>query len=236
MSRSVVSVTGRSRPVALAASMLVCLAVFIGVVGLVLGHEASFIDRPVLTEAVEHRVEALDGPMTVLTHASEIPLLFVSVLVAAVLARRDRSWRPLVLVAGTGVLSVAVSTVAKEVTDRTRPPAAFWAVPEDGFCFPSRHAVIATAVLLIMAYVIGQHMRSRAGRVAVWAGASVLACLVGLSRVYLAVHWATDVLAGLPLGAMLGLAVVLADVLWRHRGSVPGGGGADAGAAARGAD
>lgn len=44
----------------------------------------------------------LDGPMRVVTHASKYPLLTVTVLGAAFAAWRGRSWRPLLLVGGTG--------------------------------------------------------------------------------------------------------------------------------------
>jgi undecaprenyl-diphosphatase len=51
-------------------------------------------------------------------------------------------------------------------------------------------------------------MRSWRARVAIWAVASMLAALVGISRVYLGVHWATDVIGGWIFG-ILWLAVVV---------------------------
>lgn len=210
--------TGRPHPVIpVGITLLVCLGLFALFTALVLSHGTGFIDKPVLSGAVEHRHALLDAPMTLITHASKVPLLILSVGAAAVLTRRERTWRPLLVIGGTGALSVLVATVAKEVTDRARPPSAFWAIPENGFCFPSRHTVIATAVLLILVYVAAEHVTSRAGRVCLWTAALALSALVGASRVYLGVHWATDALAGLALGAAAALTVMTADTLHRRR-------------------
>ncbi|UNS98109.1 phosphatase PAP2 family protein [Streptomyces tubbatahanensis] len=198
----------RARPLPLVAGLLAGLVLFAGVTYLALGVGAGFVDRPVLGEVVRHRLAALDGPVTVATHASKVPLLAASVLVALWLSWRQGSWAPVALVGATGALAVAAATVVKEVTDRSRPPAKLWAVQEDGFCYPSRHTVIATAVLLILAYVLTARIASRPARVALWAGAGALSVLAGLSRLYLGVHWPTDVVAGLVLGASVPLVVV----------------------------
>ncbi|MGW7514868.1 phosphatase PAP2 family protein [Streptomyces sp. NPDC054796] len=197
-----------------------CAAVFLLDMALVLGRRTDFVDRPVLTGAVASRHQALDGLMTFATDNSKVPLIIVSVLATALLGLRARSWRPVLLVGGAGALSVAAATLVKELTDRTRPPASFWAVPESGFCFPSRHTTIAVAVLLVLAYVFAGHLRarSRAAALAVWAGALGLALLVGVSRVYLGVHWATDVLGGFALGAVVALLLIVPDTVRRHRG------------------
>ncbi|GAA2604852.1 phosphatase PAP2 family protein [Streptomyces axinellae] len=210
------------RPRALIAALLGCLLCFAATSALVLGSGAGFVDGPVLNQTVAHRADVLDGPMAFVTRVSEIPLLLLSVLVACWLAWRDRSWSPLVLVGGAGLLAVLVSTAAKELTERHRPPARLWAIPEDGFCYPSRHTVIATAVLLILTWMLAARLASRAARAAGWLGAGALCWLVGASRVYLAVHWPTDVLGGLALGAAVALAVVAARALVNAARPTPG--------------
>lgn len=67
--------------------------------------------------------------------------------------------------------------------------------------FPSGHAMMTTLVYLTLATVIARVADSTAVRVYVFAAAIVISVLVGLTRVYLGVHWPSDVLAGWALGA-----------------------------------
>lgn len=59
-------------------------------------------------------------------------------------------------------------------------------------------------------------LRSRAARVAIWASASMLTTLVGISRIYLGVHWTTDVLGGWVFGALWLAVVVTGSTVLAH--------------------
>jgi membrane-associated phospholipid phosphatase len=66
--------------------------------------------------------------------------------------------------------------------------------------FPSGHATAAASIYLTLAFVASRSRRLRAHRGALLGAAAVTASAVGASRVYLGVHWPTDVLSGLALG------------------------------------
>ncbi|ATL29337.1 phosphatase PAP2 family protein [Streptomyces formicae] len=215
MSISALPPTGRPRPVQVvvpAALLLLSLSLFAADADLIADHHAWLVDRPLLAEAVEHRDGMLNAVMTAVTHAAEVPLLVMSVLVAVVLGRRARSWRPLVLIGAAGAGSVVAATVVKNLTDRIRPPASYWVVQETDFSFPSRHTTMAAALLPLLAYLVARQLRSRTAVASVWGAASALVALVGASRVYLGVHWATDVVGGMALGASVTLLLITVDL------------------------
>lgn len=76
--------------------------------------------------------------------------------------------------------------------------------------FPSGHAAMTPVVYLTLAAVLAAGQPRRAVRGYLWATAALLAVAVGVSRVYLGVHWPTDVLAGWAVGAGIAVAASLA--------------------------
>lgn len=124
-----------------------------------------------------------------------------------------RSWLP-VFVAVTGGGGIAlVIYLAKHVVGRQRPPLADALIAPGGYSFPSGHATGAAAVGVLCAWMLTRWVTHRwAVQIAIWAVTAALIVLIGFSRVYLAVHFPTDVLAGWFLGAAwAGIVILLAE-------------------------
>jgi undecaprenyl-diphosphatase len=133
--------------------------------------------------------------------------LAVSAVVCLVLYRRGRlveaSLLPIVL-AGAELLNL----VLKLSFHRARPEVAF--IQLDTYSFPSGHAMASTAVYGALAYLAWTRMRTRRRRMMLIVGTALLIALIDFSRLYLGVHYLSDVLAGTAGGAFwLAVSIVL---------------------------
>ncbi|HEV3496776.1 MAG TPA: bifunctional DedA family/phosphatase PAP2 family protein, partial [Actinomycetes bacterium] len=176
------------------------------------GRGAARVDGPITRALVEHRVDWLTTALDQLSAVGGGFTLVVFVLACGLLARRlTGSWLPLltlsVCLAGAGVLD----DVVKPVIGRERPDVGPVVATGAGSAFPSGHATQSVAVYGAVAYIVAGRLRTWSARVAAWTVALVLVLLVGFSRIYLGVHWLTDVLGGYALGA-LWLAAVLVTI------------------------
>ena len=102
--------------------------------------------------------------------------------------------------AAAAVLTFVAVHVVKAIEDRPRPPGAL--VDAAGSAFPSAHAAYSVAYVAV-AIAVARALPHWAGRTALVTGALVLSVGIGLSRVYLHVHYLSDVLAGWGLSAAI---------------------------------
>jgi membrane-associated phospholipid phosphatase len=175
------------------------------------GNIASNADHATLTFMLAHRSMGLDRVARAVTAlGSGIVLLPVAVAFAGVWRWRRTDWLAAWTLAASYVgASLSFNTV-KRLTLRPRPGARFQLVHAGGYAFPSGHATQAAAMWGAMAFLVALGRDRRARRVAPWIAAATIAALVGLSRLYLGVHWLSDVLAGWALGGLWLFAVLVA--------------------------
>ncbi|MEO3385087.1 phosphatase PAP2 family protein [Mesorhizobium sp. CAU 1741] len=112
-----------------------------------------------------------------------------------------RKYGPALYVLASVILGTVVSQGLKMLYDRPRPDIVDHLVGIHTASFPSGHATMSTVVYLTLAALIIRLVDDARIRVYVMSVAIFVALLVGLSRIYLGVHWPSDVAAGWTLGA-----------------------------------
>ncbi|MFF7920792.1 phosphatase PAP2 family protein [Streptomyces mirabilis] len=124
-------------------------------------------------------------------------------LVVLLLAWRRSAWWPALWVTAACVLGTVVQQSLKAAVGRARP---VWPDPVDSAhyaAFPSGHAMTATVVCGLLLWLLQLYGAGRALRRTALALAVVSVVGVGLTRVWLGVHWPSDVLGGWLLGALV---------------------------------
>ena len=124
--------------------------------------------------------------------------VFVAITVGYLLLRAEHM--NAALLAASAISGSLLVGVLKDVFGRARPPLAFAELVAPGLSFPSGHSAQAAMVYLMIGAWVARTRSSLSERLYILASTALLALLVGLSRVALGVHWATDVLAGWAFG------------------------------------
>lgn len=185
------------------------------------------LDVPVTAWMVGHRATWVTAVMRAVTTLGS-GRVTSGLLITAVLLLARRGQRGLTTVmlftaaAGTSVLV----TVTKLLTTRLRPDVVDMLTAAPGYSFPSGHSAQAAAAYTAIAYLVTLRMPRWNARVGVWTAAVLIMTLVGFSRLYLGVHWLTDVLGGIALGVAWAALVIttitiIGQKLGHHRDSGP---------------
>lgn len=136
-----------------------------------------------------------------LTSLGGISVLGLFALIAILFLAIQRKWLSAVLLPLGLAGGVALSEGLKAVFERERPPAAVQAVETINASFPSGHALLSTVFYLTVAVMLTRAFPKRRLKALVLGVGVLLAVLVGVTRVYLGAHWASDVIAGWAVGA-----------------------------------
>ncbi len=199
---------GRYRSTSVACGIALSLIAFVGLG--VVAHRANAgtaVDHSLLHWMVEHRRGWLTSVAIVITNAgSPVAMALLAALAAALLWRRH-SPLSAVFVVTTLASATGLSTITKAVVSAQRPPQSMQLVLEVDPSFPSGHVTGVLTFAGILAAVVGRRC-STAARVALMIGVVAVTVAVALTRLYLGVHWLTDIGGAI----MLATAVILTAV------------------------
>lgn len=147
-------------------------------------------------------------------------LLTITVIVAALLLVFHNRRREAAVFTLTVIAAQISSQALKAFYDRPRPDIVTHGSQVYSQSFPSGHSVMAAATFFTLATVLASVEARKRTKALIYALAAIFVIGVGISRVYLGVHWPTDVLGGWALGASWALLawIVLAWLKVRPRG------------------
>src|SRR6476659_6512729 len=183
------------------------------------GNGLASIDPPVWQWMIDHRSPALTTAAIVVTNVGSTIAMTIIAAATIVFLLVKRRYGDAVLVAVVAAGAGLLVRFGKATVGRQRPPVEYRLVTETNESFPSGHALASAAILGVVLVVLLPSIHSRAARIAVLAGVGLFVLSIGLSRLYLGVHWATDVIGGWVTGlAWLALCLTVRQVWRKTRG------------------
>lgn len=144
-------------------------------------------------------------------------IAFITLIAAGYLTTMDRT-RSAIVLTSTIASGALLNMLLKSLFDRVRPDLVSHLADAHSTSFPSAHAMNSAIAYLTLGALIGSESASRSTRLFLMTAAIVVTLLVGFSRVYLGVHWPSDVIVGWGVGACwVALCLAIAKGFQRNR-------------------
>jgi undecaprenyl-diphosphatase len=177
---------------------------FIDLAEKVHGNNAALqkLDTSIHDWAVRERTSGATTFFTIMTIIGGPAGLAVLLTIIGIILAIRRRWRWLIYLAVTAGGGALLNLELKRYFARARPIAAEMLRRANGYSFPSGHAMGSAVAFGALAYLAFRAIRSWPAKTAVIAFLYTLVASVALSRVYLGVHWISDVLAGVTVGTV----------------------------------
>ena len=194
--------------VAILSGAVVCFALITYIV--ITGMSSGF-DNAVMEFFYGIRKPGLDTLMELITYMANWETIVIICLLLICFPQTRRKAGISVSIAA--LLSTLVKAVIKTAVARPRPEESFFLIEQSGFAYPSGHAMTGMAVYLLLfvltrEYITGSRKTNLLSVIFVF-----VAFAVGISRVYLGVHFPTDVIGGWVLGAA---TVIVSLMIWEN--------------------
>ena len=178
-------------------------------------------DQPIQTAIRGDLPETLTLLFRAITHLIDIPVIISWVLIVAFVFYRKQWKMESYLMLGNLTLAGILIVTFKNIYQRPRPEI-LHLVEEKGFSFPSGHSLAVTIMVGTLIVILSQRIKNSAWRKVVQIGLGIYLVSVLVSRVYLGVHYPSDVLASLCVGlGVLFIEFPFYDKLrfqWRFKG------------------
>jgi undecaprenyl-diphosphatase len=201
---------------------LAAMWTFVEIAGQVRQGTTQAFDVAVLRYIEQHQTPFLDRAAIEVTFLGTGVIVMAIVLVSGMFLWLTKHKHSALLLIVATVGAILINGVLKAGFDRPRPQVFEWGQHTVSSSFPSGHAMSAATVYMTVAYLAARLQRRRISRVLTLIAATIVVVLIAVSRLYLGVHYPTDVAAGVVMGvawAALCMAMLEATLLYGRRRS-----------------
>lgn len=163
------------------------------------------IDQMLLEEVITYRSPALTTYFRTITSLGNTGFVFLVLLLSTIFLYKKGKHRESKIIIASSVLGIGAAFLVKDFVMRPRPYAGFSLVSEGSYSFPSAHATIAITLYFLLFWNASLLVQRKALRIVLRVLSVVIPLSIVLSRVYLGVHFPSDLIGG----ALLGVIAIL---------------------------
>jgi len=176
----------------------ICFIIFLGIMYSVLKYDSLSIDTSVYNFISNNiMTNGLHPYVKVITELGGVGFTVLLTLLIIIFSKKYR-W----FIAGNVVVTTLVNQIVKHIVRRPRP-SVLRLVDESGYSFPSGHSMVSVALYGIIVYTIYKNVKNKYVKWISIVLLSLLVLLIGFSRIYVGVHYFTDVVGGFTLGLVV---------------------------------
>ncbi len=209
------------------------IAVVVGLAILIVADLTDAFDLAIIDALRSPLMGDLLSPLRAITELGSTGAVIAVAGIAFAFAAAIGPWRHGLIAAITILVASIANSALKVAIRRERPDLLDPLIVERGFSFPSGHSALGMVAYGILAVLVSRSRLPKPWRTAIIVALGALVALIGISRIWLGVHYPTDVLAGWAAGGVIVLAYV---ALTRQVSPEPAAGAVDVDPAAQRSD
>ncbi len=185
------------------------LVLFVLLAILMVTGNLQWFDDPIREWVYSIRNPALTEVLKVITYMGNWQT--ITLLCIVLLLFRKTRLRYGVPVSAGAIFVTIFNRIIKLIFKRPRPEGSLHLIEEGGYSFTSGHSITSMVVFGLLIYLVRKYVRNRKAANILTAALAVPWIFIGLSRIYMGVHFPSDVLAGWALGAavLVGIIVIV---------------------------
>lgn len=166
------------------------------------------IDRALLYYAGSLREPTLNQIMLLITHLGKWKVVFIAVFLVCIFLILSKRWLYLKALLTSVLGGEFFVWIIKELVHRARPNIIQPLLTETDYSLPSGHSVIAFSFYALIIYLLYKNAKTRRLKTLFFVFGAILVPAIGFSRIYLGMHWPTDILISFAGGALWLLMII----------------------------
>lgn len=175
--------------------LFICLVIFVVILENIFDAEIVTFDTSIYNAIILSKTNAVTSVLKIITQFGSAEFLILITILSFVVVKNKKI--PICIALNLASIG-ALNQILKMIVQRPRPEG-FRLIEETGYSFPSGHSMASMAFYGLIIYFVFKYVKNKNAKIIICTILSLLVLLIGISRIYLGVHYASDVIAGFVL-------------------------------------